>query len=92
MAPRDVSLEEIKAEVCWRLKRRYCWGAKYLPSDSLVDWLGKLVKDDGKRVRTAIDQMVKEGILISHKKGRAVSLNPRRIREIETLIKNQSAT
>ena len=81
-----MSLEEIKAEVCWRLKRRNCWGAKYLPADSLVDWLGKLVKDDGKKVQTAIDQMAKEGLLLRHKKGRTISLNPRRVREVETLL------
>ena len=86
MPPRDMSLEEIEAEVCWRLRRRSCWGAKYLPVDSLVDWLGKLVKDDGKKVQTAIDQMAKEGLLLRHKKGRTISLNPRRAREVETLL------
>lgn len=86
MAPRDMSLEEIKAEVCWRLRRRNCWGAKYLPVDSLVDWLGKLVKKDGKRVQASIDELIREGLLLPHKKRRTVSLNPHRIREIEALL------
>jgi hypothetical protein len=86
MAPRGMSLDEIKAEVCWRLKRRGCWGARYMPVDAFVDWLGKLVKDDGKRVRVAIDELVGEGILLSHKKRRTVSLNPHRSREVEALI------
>lgn len=86
MAPRDISLEEIKAEVCWRLRRRNCWGAKYLPVDSLVDWLGKLVKKDGKRVQASIDELIREGLLLPHKKRRTVSLNPHRIREIEALL------
>jgi len=43
MAPRGMSLEEIKAEVCWRLKRRGCWGAKYMPRAQLyMVGLGKL--------------------------------------------------
>ena len=86
MAPRDMRLEEIKAEVCWRLRRRNCWGAKYLPVDSLVDWLGKLVKKDGKRVQASIDELIRDGLLLPHKKGRTVSLNPHRIREIEALL------
>lgn len=77
--------EEIKAEICWRLKRRNCWGAKYLPVDSLVDWLGKLVKDDGKKVHAAIEDLIREGLLLSHKKRRTVSLNPHRVREIQSL-------
>jgi len=86
LAPRDISLEEIKAEVCWRLRRRNCWGAKYLPVDSLVDWLGKLVKKDGKRVQASIDELIRDGLLLPHKKRRTVSLNPHRIREIEALL------
>ena len=81
-----MSVEEIKAEVCWRLRRRNCWGAKYLPVDSLVDWLGKLVKKDGKRVQASIDELIREGLLLPHKKRRTVSLNPHRIREIEALL------
>ena len=86
MAPRDMTMDEIKAEVCWRLKRRNCWGAKYLPVDTLVDWLGRLVKDNGKRVHMAIDVLIKEGFLLVHKKRRTVSLNPRKVHEIEALL------
>jgi hypothetical protein len=81
-----MSVEEIKAEVCWRLRRRNCWGARYLPVDSLVDWLGRLVKKDGKRVQASVDELIREGLLLPHKKGRTVSLNPHRIREIEALL------
>ncbi len=87
MAPRDMSAEEIKAEVCWRLRRRDCWGANYLPVDALVGWLGKQVKKDGKKVQTAINDLTKEGLLLPHKKGRTVSLNPHRIRDIDALLK-----
>jgi len=83
-----MSLEEIKAEVCWRLKRRGCWGAKYMPVDALVDWLGRLIKDNGKKARYAIDELMGDGLLISHKKRRTVSLNPHRSHDVEALIKN----
>ncbi len=81
-----MSLEEIKAEVSWRLKRRGCWGARYMPVDALVDWLGKLIKDDGKKARLAIDELVGDGLLITHKKRRTVSLNPHRSHDIEVII------
>ncbi|MFH2109935.1 MAG: hypothetical protein ABIJ47_01605 [Candidatus Bathyarchaeota archaeon] len=81
-----MTTEEIKAEICWRLKRRNCWGAKYLPVDSLVDWLGKLVKEDGKKVHTAIEDLIREGLVIGHKKRRTISLNPHRVREIDSLL------
>jgi hypothetical protein len=83
-----MSAEEIRAEVCWRLRRRDCWGAKYLPVDGLVDWLGKLVKNDGKRVKASIDEMIREGLLLPHKKGRTVYLNPHRNSEIEALLED----
>ncbi len=81
--------EEIRAEVCWRLRRRSCWGARYLPVDSLVGWLGRQVRRDGKRVQAAIDELIREGLLIPHKKGRTVSLNPHRVRDIDALLEEQ---
>jgi len=86
MAPRDMSPEEIKAAVCWRLRRRDCWGAKYLPVDALVSWLGRQVRKDGKKVQAAIDELIREGLLLPHKKRRTVSLNPHRIHDIDALL------
>lgn len=77
-----ISDSEIKVEIMYRLDRKGCWGARYLPSEALVSWLGKKVKRNGKRVRKLIDDLVKGGYLLQHKKGRTVSLNPRRSREI----------
>jgi hypothetical protein len=73
---------KIKADVMNRLLRRNCWGAKYLPLATLVNWLSKKVKKNGKRIRDAVNQLVKEGYLISHKRGATISLNPARSREI----------
>jgi len=74
--------EKIKADVMNRLLRRNCWGARYLPLVTLVNWLSKKVKKDGKRVRHAVNQLVKEGYLITHKGGATISLNPAKSREI----------
>ena len=74
--------EEIKADAMNRLMRKGCWGARYLPVDSLVHWLSKKVKRNGKRIRRLIKELVKERYLLVHKEGRAISLNPALNKEI----------
>lgn len=68
--------EEIKADILNRLLRKNCWGAKYLPVDTIVNWLSKKVRKNGKRVRGIIRVLVNEGYLLLHKRGETVSLNP----------------
>lgn len=74
--------EEIKADLMNKLFRRHCWGARYFPVNTLVRWLGKKVKKNGKRVMRAIKQLVNEGYILLHKKGKTISLNPAKTREI----------
>ena len=74
--------EEIKADIMNRLMRKGCWGARYLPVDSLVHWLSKKVKRNGKRISRLIKDLVKEGYLLVHKGGRTISLNPALSRQI----------
>jgi hypothetical protein len=83
----DISDEEIKADIMNRLLRRNCWGAKYLPLDTLINWMARKVKPNGKRVKKLIKQLVDDGFLISHKKGETVSLNSAKSEEIIAYIK-----
>ena len=83
----DLSDDELKADVMYKLMRRCCWGGKYIPADSLVRWLSKRVKKNGKRGRNIIEQLINEGLLISHKKGKTISLNPARSGEIREFIR-----
>jgi hypothetical protein len=78
----DLSDDQIKTDVMYRLLRKNCWGAKYLPLNTLVNWIGGHVKMDGKRVRGCVDELNKDGHLIAHKKGETISLNPARSKEI----------
>ena len=89
MAPMPVKMskDEIQAEVPYKLRRRRCWGEKYLPTDSLVSWIGGQVLRDGEQVREAIDALIKNGLLQSRKKGKTLSLNPARKAEIESHLK-----
>jgi len=78
----EVTDEEIKVDIMNKLLRRGCWGAKYLPVDTLVNWFAKKVKKDGKRVRKIVKELVDDGYLLLHKNGQTISLNPARSREI----------
>jgi hypothetical protein len=78
----EVTDEEIKADIINKLLRKGCWEAKYLPVDTLINWLAKKVKKDGKRIRKIVKELVNEGYLLMHKGGQTVSLNPARSREI----------
>ncbi|MGQ4915556.1 MAG: hypothetical protein ACP6IU_12575 [Candidatus Asgardarchaeia archaeon] len=82
MSKRELSDEKVKADIMNKLMRRGCWGAKYLPLDTLINWLTKRLKRNGKRVRRIIKTLVNEGYLLLHKEGRTISLNPVVSREI----------
>lgn len=82
-----MSDEELKADLMNRLLRKHCWGARYFPLDTLMRWIGRKIKGDGKRVQRMVMQLVNDGYLILHKKGETVSLNPARSREIIEFIK-----
>jgi len=86
MSKRETTDAEIKADVMNRLLRKNCWGAKYLPLDTLVNWLAKRVKRNGKRVKKIIKILVNQGYLLLHKRGETVSLNPALSREIAEYI------
>jgi len=78
----DMTDEQLRAAIMEFLRQKGRWGAHYFPVDTLINWLGRKVKKNGKRVERAIKNLVKEGYLFAHKKGGTVSLNPARSREI----------
>ncbi|MEM2087804.1 MAG: hypothetical protein QXF52_03925 [Thermoproteota archaeon] len=83
----EISDAEIKADVMNRLIRKSCWGAKYLPLSTIVNWLSRKIKNNGRRVKACIEELVKEGYVLHHKKGETISLNPARSKEIIEFIK-----
>lgn len=87
MSESDFSDKEIKAIILGKLRNRGCWGARYTPLDTLIRWLGRKIKRNGKRVKRAVGQLVNDRYLILHKKGATVSLNPTRSPEIVEFIK-----
>ncbi|MBE0517395.1 MAG: hypothetical protein IBX41_08440 [Methanophagales archaeon] len=79
--------EEIKADIMNKLFRRNCWGARYFPLDTLVRWLSRKIKKNGKRVQRLVRQLVNDGYLMLHKREDTISLNPGRSREIVEFIR-----
>lgn len=87
MSTRELSDEQIKADLMHRLSRKHCWGARYFPLDTLVRWISRKVNRNGRRIQGVVRQLVNEGYLIRHKRGETVSLNPARSREIVEFIR-----
>jgi len=86
----QLSDEEVKAAILSFLEKKGCWGAHYFPLDTMVNWFGRKVKKDGKRVRKCIGDLIGQGYILLHKKGKTVSLNPTRSMEIVEYIKRIS--
>jgi len=81
---------EVKAAILSFLEKKGRWGAHYFPLDTVVNWLGRKVRRDGKRVRKCIEGLVREGYVLVHKKGNTLSLNPARSKEIVEYIRTVS--
>ena len=82
-----LSDHQVKAAILGKLKNRGCWGARYAPLDSLVRWLSKKIRRNGKRIRKLVNELVNDGYVLLHKKGATISLNPRKSKEIIEYIK-----
>jgi hypothetical protein len=78
---------EIKLAILEFLVKKGRWGACYFPTQTLVKWFAKKVKRNGKRVMACLKLLIKDGYLLMHKKGRTISLNPSKSREIIELIR-----
>ena len=87
MSKRELSEQEIKADLMYRLLRKHCWGAKYLPIDTIIRWMSGKIKRNGRRIQRAVRQLVNDRYLILHKRGKTVSLNPTKSREIVEFIR-----
>lgn len=82
----EMTDEQLRAEILHFLLQKGRWGAHYFPLDTMVNWLGRNVKKNGKRVERTIKNLVKDSYLLVHKKGGTISLNPARSREIHEYI------
>ena len=84
----EITDEQLRAAIMEFLLQKGRWGAHYFPIDTMINWIGRKVKKNGKRVERTIKDLVKDGYLFLHKKGGTVSLNPARSQEIAEYIEN----
>lgn len=68
--------EQMKAAILEFLIKKGRWGAHYFPVDTLVNWMGRKVERDGKRLRACLKELANQGYILMHKRGEAASLNP----------------
>lgn len=79
---RDYPEEELKALILNFIMRKGRWGEHYFPIDTMSNWLGQVVKNNGKNVRKKVKELAKDGYLILHKGNTTASLNPQTKQQI----------
>jgi len=84
---RDYADSEVRALILDWLERHGRWGAHYFPLDTLVNKLSHVVKNNGKRVRKIVKELLNENYILAHKGGNTISLNPARNREIAEYVR-----
>lgn len=80
-----LSDDQVKIAILEFLVMKGRWGAHYFPVDTLVNWMGRKVERNGKRVRACLKDLGRQGYVLAHKRGETVSLNPavaEKIREL----------
>ncbi|MBI3023105.1 MAG: hypothetical protein HYY68_05175 [Thaumarchaeota archaeon] len=82
----DLNDDQLKAAIMEFILKKGRWGAHYYPIDTLVNFLGRKIRKDGKRVKAAIRVLVNDRYLLVHKRGDTISLNPARSKEIMDLL------
>jgi hypothetical protein len=81
-----LSDEQVNKSILEFLIKKGRWGAHYFPIDTLVNWLGRKVERDGKRVKACLKELAKQGYTLMHKRGGTVSLNPALAQQIRDLV------
>ena len=74
---RDYPDNELRTLILNFLMRKGRWGEHYFPIDTMTNWLGQVVRNNGKSVRKKVKELAREGFLILHKVNTTASLNPR---------------
>ncbi|MCP8308509.1 MAG: hypothetical protein H3Z53_07180 [archaeon] len=86
----EITEERVKASILEFLMKKGRWGAHYFPIDTLVNFLSRKIKRNGKRVRKCVGDLVDKGYVLLHKKGKTISLNSAKSREIIEFIERVS--
>jgi hypothetical protein len=80
--------EQVKAAILEFLLKKGRWGAHYFPTATLINWFSRKVKRNGKRVRSCLRNLARKDFLLVHKRGKTISLNPFKRRDILEFIES----
>ncbi len=83
---REYGDNELKALILNFIMRKGRWGKHYFPIDTMTNWLGQVVQNNGRNVEKKVRELAGDGYLILHKRNTTASLNPRAKREIMEFI------
>jgi hypothetical protein len=64
MVRRDLTDEQIKADILNRLVNSNAFGAYHIPIDQMKSWTQNKIKRNGKKIQQCIDQLTKTGLII----------------------------
>ncbi len=67
MTKKELSASDIERLILYKLARRGAWGEAYVPLDTITRQISRKVKNDGKRVRSVVNSLIKRGYLLPHK-------------------------
>jgi hypothetical protein len=65
----DLNEEQLKAAIMEFIQKKGRWGSHYYPMYTLINFLGRKVRRDGRRVKQTIRNLVNNGYLLVHKRG-----------------------
>jgi len=86
MSSTDLNDQKVRISILVFLFNKGRWGENYFPLQTMTNWLGKRIKNDGKRLKSCIKDLANEDYIIFHKGHNTVSLNPRLSMEIRKLV------
>jgi hypothetical protein len=86
-----LSDDQVKVAILEFLVMKGRWGAHYFPIDTLVNWMGRKIERNGRRVRACLKELDKQGYVLTHKRGETASLNSAVAQKIRELIGRTSS-
>ncbi len=81
MVRRDLTDEQIKADILNRLVNAGAFGSPHIPVDRMRGWIQNKIKKDGKKVTKCIEDLARTGLL-SITARNTIYANHRRLDEI----------
>lgn len=60
----DLSDDQLKAVIMEFILKKGRWGAHYYSIDTMINFLGRKIRRDGKRVKAVIKDLINDGYLL----------------------------